>query len=303
MSPDYFRLGAALDQQVNNPFFGVIPSGTLAGRTVPQHRLLRPHPQFVSVDMTGDTPGASSSFNAMFLKFSKQFSQGLSVMASYQFSKALDNASENQGWIHSESFRNVYDFSSDRSISAHDVPQSFVSAVIYDIPVGKGRKFAAAMPAVADAVLGGWQISTIVRLSSGLPCQLTAPNTLATYGFSIHRPSIASLRDLDVAERTPEMWFNTAAAKAPAPYTIGNAPRYMPNLRRGGMQHADLAILKNFQFFESVRAQLRGEFFNLTNSPQFGMPGSQVGASNFGQVTGTQFIGPRNVQLGLKVYF
>ncbi len=92
-------LGNALNEQVNNPFFGLFPVGVLSGRTVPRHRLLRPHPQFVTVELSGDTPGARSDFNALYVKYNKSFSNGLSLLASYQLSRATDDASENPGWI------------------------------------------------------------------------------------------------------------------------------------------------------------------------------------------------------------
>jgi hypothetical protein len=299
----HLALGAALNEAVPNPFFGVFSTGVLSGRTVPRQRLLRPYPHFNSVEMPGDTPGASSSFNALFLKFNKTFSGGLSLLASYQFSKAIDDASENQGWIINERFRDIYNRSLDRSISGHDVPQSFVTSVIYELPVGKGRKFGTSMPAVAEAVVGGWQIAAVVRLASGLPMRLEAPNTLSTYGFSILEPRVENLKDLNVSSRIPEKWFNTDAARQPAPFTIGNAPRYIPNLRADGTHHADVNIAKNFSVRERIRIQFRGEMYNLTNSPQFAPPGLTVGAADFGQVNNTRLVGPRNIQFGLKVLF
>jgi len=174
LDPKYFSMGAALDTPVANPFFGVIPTGVLAGRTVPQQRLLRPHPQFTAVNLSGDTAGASSSFNALVIRYNWQVSGGLNLLTTYQWSKAIDNASEWQGWEVGDTLRNYYDLSVDRSISAHDLPQSFVNALVYELPVGKGRKFAADLHPVANAVLGGWQVSSIVRFGSGLPLGFTA---------------------------------------------------------------------------------------------------------------------------------
>jgi len=174
LDPKYFSMGAALDTPVANPFFGVIPTGVLAGRTVPQQRLLRPHPQFTAVNLSGDTAGASSSFNALVIRYNWQVSGGLNLLTTYQWSKAIDNASEWQGWEVGDTLRNYYDLSVDRSISAHDLPQSFVNALVYELPVGKGRKFAADLHPVANAVLGGCHVSSIVRFGSGLPLGFTA---------------------------------------------------------------------------------------------------------------------------------
>ena len=296
-------LGNALNEQVTNPFFGTFPNGVLSGRTVPRHRLLRPYPQFVTVELSGDTPGAGSSFHSLFLRYAKTFQSGFNLLASYQFSKAIDNASENQGWIINERFRDVNNRSLDRSISAHDVPQSFVTALVYHVPVGKGRKFGATMPKAVEFVAGGWEVSSVVRFASGLPQRLEAQNTLATYGFSILNAQVSNLSDLNVSSRTPAQWFNTPGAKQPAAFTLGNVARFIPNLRADGTHHADINIAKNFQFRERIRVQFRGEIFDFTNTPQFSPPGLTVGNADFGQVNGTRFADRRNIQLGLKVMF
>lgn len=299
----YLSLGNALNDQVPNPFFGVFQSGILSGRTVPRHRLLRPYPEFVSVNLSGDTPGASSSFNALYVKFTKRFAAGLSLMSSYQFSKAIDNASENQGWIVTDTFRDYTNRSLDRSISAHDIPQSFVTALVWEVPVGKGRTFGNNMHPALNAVAGGWEVSSILRFASGTPLRLTAPNSLSAYGFGIVNAQIGNLKDAEVSQRRPEAWFNTSAVRAPAPFTLGNAPRWAPNLRADGTHHADINIAKNFRLLEHLRAQLRGELYDLTNTPQFAPPGTTVGAADFGQVNGTRYNDRRTVQLALKLLF
>jgi hypothetical protein len=303
LDPRFFSLGSALDAQVPNPFFGIIPTGVLSGRTVPQQRLLRPHPQFTAVNLSGDTPGASSSFNALVIRYNWQIAGGLNLLTTYQWSKAIDNASEWQGWEVGDTMRNFYDQSVDRSISAHDLPQSFVNALVYELPVGKGRKFGSDMHPVANAVVGGWQVSSIIRFSSGLPLGFTAPNQLGNYGVQVQRPNVADLKSAAVDNPTPDRWFNTAAFTTPAAFTMGDAPRWIPNIRFGPTNHADLAILKNFQFLERFKAQFRAEMFNFTNTPQFGRANTTVGDGNFGRVSGTTNVGPRNIQLGLRIQF
>jgi hypothetical protein len=303
LHPDFLSLGSQLDQAVPNPFRGVIASGVLAGATVPRQRLLRPYPQFTNVNLSGDTPGASASFNALVLRYHWRAGSNLNLLTTYQFSKAIDNASEWQGWEVGDTLRNFYDLSVDRSISAHDLTHSFVNALVYEMPVGKGRKYMADMHPVANAVLGGWQVSTIVRLASGLPLAFTSPNTLGAYGFQTQRPNVANLTDAAVDNPTPARWFNTAAFSAPGTYEIGNLTRWVPNIRFGPTKHADLAILKNFRFGERWKAQFRAEMFNFTNTPQFGRANTTLGSGAFGTVTGTTNVGPRNVQLGLRIQF
>src|SRR5262249_43346060 len=151
-------LGGALRDQVTNPFFGVITSGSLASRTVERRQLLRPYPQFANVTIN-DFPGASSSYNALVAKLNKRFSGGLSLIATYQWSKAIDNASENLGWEISDGYRSYNNLALERSISGHDIPQSVAVAWIYELPVGKGRKLGSSLNPVVNAVVGGWQVS------------------------------------------------------------------------------------------------------------------------------------------------
>ncbi|MBL8179335.1 MAG: TonB-dependent receptor [Bryobacterales bacterium] len=303
LHPSQFALGAQLDQAVPNPFFGVITTGVLSGATVPRQRLLRPFPQFTSVGVSGDVPGASSSFNALVLRYNWQISGGLNLLTTYQWSKAIDNASEWQGWEVADTLRNYYDNSLDRSISAHDLPQSFVNALVYELPVGKGRKFMSDMHPVADAVLGGWQVSSITRFSSGLPLGFTSPNTLGNYGVQVQRPNVADLKTAAVSNPTPDRWFNREAFTRPGNYEIGNAARWIPNIRFGPTKHGDLAILKNFRWRETWKAQFRAEMFNFTNTPQFGRANTDISSGDFGRVGGTTNVGPRNVQLGLRIQF
>jgi hypothetical protein len=306
LDPKYLSLGTALNDQVPNPFFGIIPSGNLAGATIPRYQLLRPYPQFSSVTLSGDTPGAGSSFNALNLKYNQRLSTGLSALVTFQWSKAIDNSSETQAWEISDVLRNTYDRASDRSISGHDLPRSLVAALVYELPVGKGKAFGGSMNKIADAVAGGWQVSTITRFASGLPLQFSATNSLSVYGFNVLRPNITNLKDLNVSNQGPDQWFNTSSSvvSAPAPFTMGNAPRWLPNIRYGAMQQADVSLQKNFHIFEFMKAQFRAEAFNIANSVQFGRASTTVGASDFGRVTGyAPGAGPRNIQLALRLDF
>ena len=304
LDPKYLTLGQSLNDSVPNPFAGLFASGTINGPTVPRNQLLRPFPQFQNIAFAADTPASSSSYNALNLKFQKRFNNGMSTLVTYQWSKAIDNTSETQGWEVGDALRNYYDRSIERSISAHDLPQSVAIASVYELPVGRGKKFASGMSKVADAVVGGWQVSGIARVSSGLPLQFSAPNTLSAYGFSVARPNIADLKQLAVDNPTPDRWFNTSAVTAAAPFTIGNAPRWIPNVRFGPTRNLDFSVSKSWRFFEKYRLQFRAESFNLTNTPQFGRASTTLGAGDFGRVSGTApGVTPRNIQGVLRLSF
>ena len=87
------------------------------------------------------------------------------------------------------------------------------------MPIGRGKALGGQMNRILDAVIGGWQTSGILRLSSGLPVRLTAPSLISQYGFGTQLPNVTSGSDVGLDNRTPERWFNTAAFSAPAPYT------------------------------------------------------------------------------------
>ena len=298
-------MGPALDARVNNPFFGLITGGNLATAQLPLHRLLRPYPEFDTVTRNSQTPGGSSSYNALLMKFSKQFSSGLMVQASYQWSKAIDNIGETEpspGGA-ADGFRDNTNFRIERSLAAHDLPHSLVTAAVYMLPFGRGKRFGGNMNRFVDVFAGGWQLSSIVRFSSGLPVRLTAPSTISQYGFGTQYPNVTRGSDVTIANQTPEHWFNTAAFSAPAPYTIGNSPRRLNELRAAAQKNADIAVVKNFAAGERVKVQFRAEAFNLTNTPQFSWPDTTFGSTTFGVVSGTMNVGPRNVQFGVKLDF
>jgi hypothetical protein len=296
-------MGAALNQAVNNPFAGIIQNGPLSGATIPQYQLLLPYPEFQQVNLHTFTPGASASFNALAIKVNRRLDKGLMVLASYQFSKAIDNASETQAWEISDLPRNIYNTSLERSISAHDVPQSLTASLVYELPVGKGRAHMTQMNPVVNAVLGGWQVSSIVRAGSGLPLQFTQPNALSPYGYVVGRPNITSIPDLTSGTQSPDRWFNTASVSSAPATGIGTAPRWVGGLRHGKLDAADVALMKNFQLMERLRLQFRAEAFNITNTPQYGKANTTFGSPTFGVITSTTYTTPRNLQFSMRLSF
>ncbi|WP_031496883.1 TonB-dependent receptor [Bryobacter aggregatus] len=304
LNPIYLSLGQSLNDSVANPFNGLFNSGSINGPTIARNQLLRPYPQFTSVNLQGDTPGTSSIYNALSVKFQKRFNNGMSTLVTYQWSKAIDNASETQGWEVGDAFRDYYNQAIERSISAHDLPQSLAFAFVYELPFGRGKSYGAGMNKVTDAILGGWQVSGIGRLSSGLPLQFSAPNTLSAYGFAVQRPNITSTKDLAVSNPTPDNWFNKAAVSAPGQFTIGSAPRWISDVRFGPTRNLDFSLAKNWRVAERLKLQFRAESFNLTNTPQFGRANTTVGAGDFGRVTGlAPGANPHNIQGVLRLSF
>jgi hypothetical protein len=312
----YLALGDALFDDVPNPFSAVItdPNSPLSSPTVFRNQLLRPYPQYTYLNYTRSLPGASSAYDALTLKYTKQFSGGLSLISSYVWSKALDNGSEDFiGWAIGGLWRDTYNTKLDYGISMHDVPQSFATAFVYDLPYGRGKRWGGGAPGVVSHILGNWQFSGIVRLTSGLPLltPFYSDNPLAdNFGFpGLRFPNLVG--NPKPAQQTPNNWINPDAFAQPGDFSLGDAPSRMNQLREGATKNFDFGVAKSFDVTERFKAQFRADFLNAFNHPTYGGFfyggwGSNIDlcidCGNLGTVYGTRN-DPRNIQLSLKLTF
>ncbi len=310
LDPIYWSLGRTeLDRQVPNPFYGVItdPRSTLSRPTVSFNRLLRNMPHFNGAGRS-ETNRANSIYHALQLKYEKRFSHGLTMLAHYTWAKMIDDqsvGSSNLDWLGGQT--DVQDWSNlrnERSLSAHDVPHRFVMSWAYQLPIGTGRALGADWGRLTNALLGGWEVSGIITLQSGVPLQVTQSG--GTLHDATQRPHLVGDPDpgLSVMERFNRgQWFNPDAFQKPDPDTIGTAPRLL-NYRTPPLSNLDLALFKSFQVKENVRGEFRWEMENATNTPTFGFPNTSFGSTAFGRINGyASGRGARQIQLGLKFYF
>src|SRR5262249_15431933 len=150
-------------------------------------------------------------------------------------------------------------------------------------------------------ILGGWTVAGITTLQSGRPLALnTATNNTNSYGGGSRPNNNGQTAYLDSSQRTLNRWFNTSVFSQPDPFTFGNTGRLLPDVREAGIANFDFSTQKNFTLTERLRAQFRGEFFNIMNTPQFGRPGTTLGNPAFGVIS-TQANSPRQIQFGLKL--
>jgi hypothetical protein len=303
LTPAQLSLGTSLQQLVPNPFFGAISSGPLAGAQVARGQLLLPYPEYPSLTNLWAT-AASSIYHAFQLQVQKKFAAGGDLMLGYANGKLIDdNEGVGTGGLDS-AHQNIYDRRLERSVSPQDVSQRMVFSYVYDLPVGKGKKFGAGWPAWLRVPLGDWQVNGILTLSTGIPLPTTAPNNSGSYS-AVERPNVMGDAQLSGDRSTTAKlseWFNVKAFSQPAPFTFGSAPRTLPDVRAPGVRQLDFSVFKEFRFTEHRWVQLRGEFFNLTNTPNFAVPGLTFGTGAFGVIS-SQANTPRQVQFGLKVYF
>jgi Carboxypeptidase regulatory-like domain/TonB dependent receptor-like, beta-barrel len=302
LDPKYFSMGNALLTQVPNPFYGHITSSgcSLDQPTIAQGQLLRPYPEFCDINETQD-PAGSSSYNALEVNYTHRVSQGLTLLASYTFSKFLDNVGGPENWASasanfSENIRNVYNLAAEKSVDATDTPHSFVLSYVYELPFGRGKKFASGMNGVLNQVLGGWQTSGTLTLKEGFPLTITGNNN-NNFGVGQH---VNVVGDYHIANRGPTQWFNTAAFVTAPAWTLGNAPRYFSDLRAPGYRNWDVSFQKYFPIRESVRLQFRLDMFNALNHTNFYSPNTFIGGG-FGTITSAWT--PRLMQAALKLYW
>jgi hypothetical protein len=303
LNPQYLSLGSALLQSVPNPFYGIVTSGPLSTPTVARQQLLLPYPQYTGVQNYWSFLG-DSSYHAFTLKVEKRLSRGVSILGAYTFSKLLDGATGNTGAIRIGTDPNTpvinwYNLKTDYSKSIDDIPQRLVATVMWQVP------FFSKATGWQKAVLGGWQVNSILTLQSGQTIALTdsvgTPNP--------NRPNVVAGINPNFSGQSLNEWFNTAAYSIPAPFTFGNASRTIPNASTDGLFNLDFSLFKSFTIKEKFNLQLRGEAFNLTNTPTFYFPGQDVSNQNFGVVsstvpaTGSETAHGREMQMSLRLIF
>ncbi len=306
---------AALNDQVPNPFYGIItdPNSSLSSPLVYQSQLEVPFPQFTSVT-TDVQPIANSTYHALQITVEKRYSNGLQLSANYTWSKSIDDSStydDNVTWL--GSFLSLQDPNKpwlERSLSTFDTPSVLKLNYTYDLPVGHGRPLLSNMPRPLELLVGGWKTNGVWTISDGRPLSFSVLDggiPLPTYGAQ--RPDLTGTPKRSGGSESN--WINNYFAnpdvfQVPDANTLGNAPRAIGSVRTPFFFTTNLSIGKEFGFsskYEALKLELRLEAQNAFNHPVFGTPNTTVGdIGNFGTITYTT-VGPREVQLALKLSF
>jgi hypothetical protein len=289
---------------------------------IPLINLLRPFPQFDGAFSGLTRLEANAWYNSLQVRFQKRPSHYISFEGNYTFSKATDNSSAGANSFITTSLSSgipqVYDnLRAENSISANDATHRFVLATIFDVPIGRNRWIGRDMNRILDGFVGGWSISTFVTFQTGTPISIAMasprladgnqrPDVLCSpgSGISYHRAAangqmLASGANIDPNSASV---FNAGCFGDPGDQIPGDGPRYFSTLRGDGIHNADLSFSKEFVIREGMRLQVRGEFFNFTNTPRFNFPDTLFGDSTFGQVTSTLNT-PRHTQIGVRFEF
>ena len=249
----------------------------------------RPYQQFVQ--LTQDTSGANSIYNALQLSVEKRFSHGFTLSANYTWSKSIDPVSYSTD-LDTINIINPFNLNAYRGVSDFNVPHRFVLNYLWQLPSPK--------PGLLRTVLGGWETSAIWTLQSGFPLNISSGNDTS---FSLPAVGNDQAQQLCTPHYTQAdriaSWFDTSCYGVPADNTFGNVGRN--TLIGPGTFNVDLGAHKVFTLRENLRLQLRGEFFNTFNHTQLNNPDTTVSDSTFGRITSAR--SPRIAQVALKLTF
>ncbi len=196
----------------------------------------------------------------------------------------------------------------DWGLSQINLNQDFTASLIYELPFGKGKKFGSSWNGAVNAILGNWELTAIEKATSGFPVFVVAPNgsgvNFENNGNSLIRPN--QVCNPTLSNPTIAEWFNVNCFAQPGSGELGNASR--TPVSGPHFVNTDFSAIKHFVLREGMRLDLRAEFFNLLNHPQFGTPGAgvsvgpELGTPGFGSIN-TTVNNPRLVQLALKLAF
>jgi hypothetical protein len=257
-------------------------------------------PEFGTIQQVGNT--VNSNYHSLAIKLQRRFSSGLSFVSAYTWSKSIDTGSGIRTHGGDPLFpQNNYDLRADRGLSQYDVRHRWVTSFLWEVPVGKGKRWLNSST-VGDAVLGGWQLGSIITIQGGFPFTLTNGVDRANDGQGAYqRPDYNGQEwQLDKSQRGPRRWFNTNAFALPALYTYGNLGR--TSLISPGLVGWDFSAAKRFATFEQQHLEFRFEAFNLPNHPNFGLPNGVIVSPAFGAI-GSTATTMREIQFALKYVF
>ncbi len=269
--------------------------------------------QFIQISF----PGGFANYHALQMKLERRFSGGLYLLNSFTWSKAMDNASGHLETANGDNsrvnFRNLKD---EKGLSSYNQPLNNTTSVVYDLPFGKGRKFVSSGPAFLDYAIGGWRMTLINTLASGLPVNLTygPQSSFSVSGAPNYRPNLATGSLVNpTGQRDPSTYLNINAVTLPdGTQPFGNAGRNL--VRAPNFFQADLGLHKAFPVWrESTKLEFRMEAFNLFNRSNFQAPdgnvsnirrdttGNPIPGGSYGRITST--FPARQIQFALKLLF
>lgn len=251
-------------------------------------------PNIPTVDQrNGD---GTSHYNALQVKLEKRVSWGLNFLASYTWSKMMDDTD----YI-LYPYSDKLNYMLANGFTTADVPQTLVISYGYELPFGKGKAFLSGTSGLAGQLTSGWSVNGITTFQSGQPFTVGVANN------QLNNNSGGNLANITCSSvSTPKIvqqWFNTGCYTAPPAYTFGDAVAGAGGLYGPGIENWDFSVAKETSIgTEKRRLRFEADFFNLFNNPHFSNPNATYGNSNFGTISSDR-LPPRLIQLGAKLSF
>ncbi len=325
---DVFQTGMTSLDGVPIPYAGWIEQLNAAGCTPSVAQALRPYSQYCDSLQGLNENAGNSSYHSFQFKAEKRFSRGQYLLASYTLAKLLDDADNTQRiaqtWGGAAGVISPFERRRNKALARDDVPQVLSVAFVYELPFGSGKRFLNRGGIVNKAV-GGWQMSTLFRASSGIPFFFRSGTCAVPGQFSAGcipailrgaNPFAQSRSNFDPNKPL----FNVNAFEPVSSFTLptnpstplyyGVGPR-ISNLRGFGYHNQSLAFIKDTKLTERLNIEIRAEIFNLWNWHIFTAQGNQfaasafttdIASSDFGRWNGN-VTDPRNIQVGARLTF
>ncbi len=304
----YEQFGMGLFDFVPNPLRGQVP-GFLGGSQVPLAIRYFPFPGYQQVLVDDPLMGNYSSHQLQ-ISVRKRISAGLLLNVAFTGGKRISDSIDspvNFGLVEQVSeisYQNgLFDRQAAKSVDPTDVSRRLVVSGLYELPFGRGKRFDAGNG--WNKAIGGWQVTTIGTLQTGVPVVVFGADNITaslpdSTGVSAHLPE---------DERSPMRWFDTTQFDNPPLLELGNLGRALPDVRNPGVVNWDLSLIKDTFLTERFNLQFRAEAFNFLNHVNYGLvngrfaPGSdgKNANANFGAITFAR--DARVMQIGIKAIF
>jgi outer membrane receptor protein involved in Fe transport len=247
--------------------------------------------------------GGKANYHALQIKVERRYTRGLYFLNSFTWSQAKDNASGHLETANGDNSRvNYRNIDGEWGTSGYNQPINNTTTVVWELPIGRDRRWANDLSPIVEGIIGGWRLTAINTMTSGLPVNLSysPSSTFSVSGAPTYRPNLNG----DVyGDGTIDNYFNRDNVTIPVDRTqpFGNAPR---NVARGpAIFLLDLGLHKGFALgLGDSRLEFRIEMFNALNKTNFGAPNGNRSSTDFGTIR-TLSTTPRQIQLGVKVDF
>jgi hypothetical protein len=260
---------------------------------------VRPYKQFNYIYEAANE--GSAGYNAFVAKVQRQFSNGLSFVTNYTWSKVLSNTEQGGAPVGINERGTC--LSCDKGMAGYNAPQRLVASGVWNLPFGHGKRYMGGSSPALNQVVAGWTLDTIATFSQGNPFTVLAASSTSMDPMTQFRADQlcngrSSLKNKDVRSNG-HYWFNTSCFATPAANHFGNSG---PNIMTGpGVNNWDIGAGKLFAVRESMDLQFRADAFNAFNHAQFLNPDSTMTDTNFGKITTVN--ASRELQLSLKLLF